>query len=91
MLAAGAQLASQTPAFLSQVRGYRGIAVIPFVGVADALLAGLAVVHGKDIHIQRDMAHLQRRHRCADGLKKLNAGIIQQRCQGLGIFIKPLA
>lgn len=63
---------------------YRSIAVIPLIGVADTFLAGLAVVHGKSVHIHVYMAHLQRRDRCSTGLQRLKAGVIHQSQPGPG-------
>jgi hypothetical protein len=63
VLLALAQFVAQAPAFVAEIGRNRRIAVKPFIGPGDTLLAGFLVVHRVDVDVQGDVPGGERRDR----------------------------
>jgi len=94
MLASGPEFHLQAPALHAEIGSHGRIAIIVFVRAADALLLGIGIVLGKDIHIQRDKAVLvagdrglepleHGPRRSIDDRHKAGSGLVQSLTQPL--------
>ncbi len=89
--AALAQLQGHGPTLSAQIGRHRRIAVEAMVGTGHPFLGGAAVVHGKDIDVQRHMAAVQGGDRRPHPLHEVHGGRVHVLGQGTGILVEALA